>query len=102
MFLKERAREESREAVRCKELLSGRISEFVEEVLFSKFEGLVRFVKDCEILLTKGQNQALGNEERKSKNFFFFFFWNYSLFYLSKFERKHLDYLKLNIGNIFE
>ena len=73
MFLKERAREESREAVRCKELLSGRISEFVEEVLFSKFEGLVRFVKDCEILLTKGQNQALGNEERKSKNFFFFF-----------------------------
>jgi len=65
LFVKERAREESREAVRCKELLSVRISEFVEEVLFSKFEGLVRFVKDCEILVTKGQNQALGNEERK-------------------------------------
>lgn len=64
--MSERAREESREAVRCKELLSGRISEFVEEVLFSKFEGLVRFVKDCEILLTKGQNQALGNEERRA------------------------------------
>lgn len=62
--MKERNREESREASRCKELLSARISEFVEEILFVHFEGLVRFVKDCELILTRGLNEALRNEER--------------------------------------
>ncbi|XP_046653328.1 vacuolar protein sorting-associated protein 52 homolog isoform X1 [Daphnia pulicaria] len=62
----ERNREESREAARCKELLSARISEFVEEILFFHFEGLVRFVKDCEVMLTRGLNEALRNEERRA------------------------------------
>ena len=64
LLFKERNREESREAARCKELLSARISEFVEEILFSHFEGLVRFVKDCEVMLTRGLSEALRNEER--------------------------------------
>ena len=64
-YSKERNREESREAARCKELLSARISEFVEEIIFSHFEGLVRFVKDCEVMLTRGNNEALRNEERR-------------------------------------
>ena len=65
-MLQERSREESREAGRCKELLSARVSEFVEEILSRHFEGLVHFVKDCEVLLNRGQNDALRNEERQS------------------------------------
>jgi hypothetical protein len=64
-ILQERSREESREAGRCKELLAVRISEFVEEILSHHFEGLVHFVKDCEVLLSRGQNDVMRNEERK-------------------------------------
>nr|CAG4647808.1 EOG090X047D [Moina brachiata] len=62
----ERTHEESREASRCKVLLTARIAEFVEEILFFHFEGLVRFVKDCELMLERGNSEALRSEERRA------------------------------------
>lgn len=62
----EHTREESCEAVRCKELLNSRIAEFVEEILLFYFEPLVRFVKDCEMATSRGLTEALRGEERRA------------------------------------
>jgi hypothetical protein len=45
MFLKERIREDSQEAISFKDLLNNRINEYVEEVLTPYFGNLMRFVK---------------------------------------------------------
>lgn len=67
--LQEHTREESCEAVRCKELLNSRISEFVEEILLFYFADLVRFVKDCEIATSRGLTEALRGEESNLNSF---------------------------------
>ena len=50
MFLKERIREDSQEAISFKDLLNNRINEYVEEVLTPYFGNLMRFVKVLIIL----------------------------------------------------
>lgn len=61
--LVERTSEDSKEAEVFRDLLTARTQEFVEEILVPHFGGMITFVKDCEILLEKGQLDSLGKQE---------------------------------------
>ncbi|XP_033763726.1 vacuolar protein sorting-associated protein 52 homolog [Pecten maximus] len=61
----ERTTEDSKESESFKELLTGRTSEFIEEVLSPHFGGLISFVKDCEVVLERGHTDSLKHEERR-------------------------------------
>ncbi|XP_036362819.1 vacuolar protein sorting-associated protein 52 homolog [Octopus sinensis] len=57
--------EDSKECESFQELLSARTQEFIEEVLAPHFGGMVSFVKECEVIIEKGNLDALKNEERR-------------------------------------
>ncbi|GFS17595.1 vacuolar protein sorting-associated protein 52-like protein [Elysia marginata] len=48
-----------------RDLLSARTQEFVEEILAPHFGGLISWVKDCEVLLERGQADRLATEEKR-------------------------------------
>ena len=61
----ERIKEDSHEAIGLKELLNNRINEYVEEVLTPYFGNLIRFVKECELIIEKGNSDILKTYESK-------------------------------------
>ena len=63
MLLKERIKEDNREAQNLKELLGNRINDYVEEVLMSYFGNLICFVKECEIIIEKDHLNMLKSYE---------------------------------------
>ncbi|XP_041369494.1 vacuolar protein sorting-associated protein 52 homolog [Gigantopelta aegis] len=63
--LMERTSEDSKETESFKELLQARTQEFVEEILAPHFGGMISFVKDCEVLVERGQIELLKNEEKR-------------------------------------
>lgn len=66
-YLKERIKEDNREAQSLKELLANRINDYVEEVLMPYFGNLICFVKECEIIIEKENFPALKTYESMDK-----------------------------------
>lgn len=64
--LKERTRDNSKEAESFREQLNARSSEFVEEVLSPHFGGIIQLVKEWEALIEKGQADDLKRQEGKA------------------------------------
>ncbi|XP_048244893.1 vacuolar protein sorting-associated protein 52 homolog isoform X2 [Haliotis rufescens] len=63
--LMERTAEDSKETESFKELLQARTQEYIEEILAPHFGGMITFVKDCEVMLERGQAEQLKQEERR-------------------------------------
>ncbi|XP_046548964.1 vacuolar protein sorting-associated protein 52 homolog isoform X2 [Haliotis rubra] len=63
--LMERTAEDSKETESFKELLQARTQEYIEEILAPHFGGMITFVKDCEVILERGQAEQLKQEERR-------------------------------------
>ncbi|ESP04479.1 hypothetical protein LOTGIDRAFT_223857 [Lottia gigantea] len=63
--LMERTAEDSRETEVFKDLLNGRTQEYIEEILSPHFGGMITFVKDCEVILERGQVDSLKKEEKR-------------------------------------
>lgn len=53
--LMEHTRDNSKEAEAFREQLTARSGEYVDEILAPHFGGIIQFVKDCELMLEKGQ-----------------------------------------------
>ncbi|CAK9252738.1 unnamed protein product, partial [Sphagnum jensenii] len=51
-----------------KQQLNKRIQDFVEELLYPHFGGMMAFVKDCEAYIEKSDSEALKREENKVTN----------------------------------
>lgn len=66
--LLERKKEDSREAENIKQQLNKRIQDFVEQLLYPHFGGIISFVKDCESYLEKDDLESLKKEELKVTN----------------------------------
>ncbi|CAL4179189.1 unnamed protein product, partial [Meganyctiphanes norvegica] len=64
-ILSEKTREDSRECERLKELLAGRTSEYIEEVLAPHFGGMLTFVRETDHLIANNNIQALKEYEKK-------------------------------------
>lgn len=64
----ERTKEDSKESENIKQQLNKRIQDFVEELLYPHFGGMMAFVKDCEAYIEKGDSEALQREEKKVTN----------------------------------
>ncbi|XP_069689874.1 vacuolar protein sorting-associated protein 52 homolog [Periplaneta americana] len=64
--LKEHTRDNSKEAEGFHEQFNTRSAEYVEEILSPHFGGILRFVKEGEVLVDKGQADELKNHEKKA------------------------------------
>jgi hypothetical protein len=64
----ERKKEDSKESENIKQQLNKRIQDFVEELLYPHFGGMMAFVKDCEAYIEKSDSEALKREENKVTN----------------------------------
>lgn len=53
--LMEHTRDNSKEAEAFREQLTARSGEYVDEILAPHFGGIIQFVKDCEVMMEKGQ-----------------------------------------------
>jgi len=59
----ERTTDDSKESECLKELLSARTHEFIEEVLQPHFGGMIAFVKDCEVVVERGNMEHVKAQE---------------------------------------
>lgn len=65
-IIMERTRDNSKEAESFKARLSSKSTEYVEEILSPHFGEMMQFVKECEHLIDKGQQEELKKYETKS------------------------------------
>ncbi|KAJ8687723.1 hypothetical protein QAD02_023517 [Eretmocerus hayati] len=64
--LMERTKDNSKEAESFREQLNARSAEYVEEILSPHFGGIIQLVKECEVLIEKGQLEDLKRQEGKA------------------------------------
>lgn len=57
--LMEHTRDNSKEAEAFREQLTARSNEYVDEILAPRIGGIIQFVKDCELMMEKGQVNIL-------------------------------------------
>jgi hypothetical protein len=71
--IQERIKEDSRESQNLRELLTGRVTDYVEEVLMPYFGNLICFVKECELLIERDNISSLKTYESRFKRKFISF-----------------------------